>query len=90
MVVCGNKSDLEDQRQITTDEALQYISNLGYQFFETSANSGSGVEDAFTQIATLSIEYKESQIAAEKREDDPNPVVVQNTNDNGGEKHYCC
>ncbi|KAJ4432321.1 hypothetical protein ANN_20940 [Periplaneta americana] len=35
--VVGNKTDLESQRQVTRDEALQYTSSIGGSYFESSA-----------------------------------------------------
>jgi hypothetical protein len=35
--VVGNKTDLESQRQVTTDEALQYATSIGGTYFESSA-----------------------------------------------------
>jgi hypothetical protein len=35
--VVGNKTDLESQRQVTRDEALQYAASIGGNYFESSA-----------------------------------------------------
>jgi Ras-related protein Rab-21 len=35
--VVGNKTDLESQRQVTKDEALQYATSIGGNYFESSA-----------------------------------------------------
>ena len=37
LVVCGNKCDLEEVRQVTTDEGKQFAASKGATFFETSA-----------------------------------------------------
>lgn len=35
--VVGNKTDLESQRQVTREEALQYTASIGGSYFESSA-----------------------------------------------------
>lgn len=35
--VVGNKTDLESQRQVPTEEAVQYAASIGGSYFESSA-----------------------------------------------------
>lgn len=51
-VLLINKTDLTEQWELE-ESALQQLSDEGWEIFRTSAKSGSGVEDAFTRIATL-------------------------------------
>lgn len=89
IVIAGNKSDLEDQRQVSTDEALEYMSKLGYQFFETCANNGSGVDEVFTQIINLAFEYKET--IKNTQNDTPQNISIDTPQDQTNEgRHYCC
>jgi small GTP-binding protein len=50
-VLLANKVDLVDQRQVSTEEGQAYALQNGWAYFETSAKDGSGVTDAFRQIA---------------------------------------
>lgn len=51
-IIIGNKLDLTDQRQVAIDEAKLVAANLGaLDCLETSAKTGLGVENAFTQLA---------------------------------------
>ena len=51
-ILIGNKVDLNDERQVSATEAMNLGSTLGaLDFFETSAKSGNGVENAFHQLA---------------------------------------
>lgn len=47
IVICGNKSDLEDERQISFHSANAAASENDALYFETSAVSGSGIERMF-------------------------------------------
>ncbi|KAI9231548.1 MAG: GTP-binding protein RAB5 [Podila humilis] len=54
IALTGNKVDLEGyrvSRQVPTEEASAYAQESGLLFFETSAKSGQGVAEVFTEIA---------------------------------------
>jgi GTPase SAR1 family protein len=45
----GNKSELEDQREITFDRAVDFAKSNGiHKCFETSAKTGMNVEEVFS------------------------------------------
>eukprot|EP00931_Biecheleriopsis_adriatica_P123980 TRINITY_DN99052_c0_g1_i1.p1 TRINITY_DN99052_c0_g1~~TRINITY_DN99052_c0_g1_i1.p1 ORF type:complete len:198 (+),score=47.78 TRINITY_DN99052_c0_g1_i1:163-756(+) len=51
-VLVGNKADLaETHRAVSEEEGRQIASKHGIDFFETSAKSGVGVQEAFLSIA---------------------------------------
>ena len=50
VVVIGNKSDLEDQRQITKEQGQEKASKLNVAFLETSAFSGENLDKAFEMM----------------------------------------
>lgn len=52
IVLCGNKSDLDNDRVVSTEEGKQLADEYGVQFFETSALTGQNVEKMFTALAT--------------------------------------
>lgn len=52
IVLCGNKADLEADRVVTTEEGMQLAEEYSVQFFETSALTGSNVENMFINLAT--------------------------------------
>jgi len=47
IVLCGNKCDLEDERQVTTTESQDLCKQWGVPFYETSALARINVEEAF-------------------------------------------
>ena len=47
MVLVGNKSDLNDKRQVNTEEGQELADKYGLQFYETSAKTGDNVEAIF-------------------------------------------
>lgn len=50
IALCGNKIDLSARRQVTQDEAQKYAEEEGLMWGETSAKSGEGVSEIFTEI----------------------------------------
>lgn len=55
IIVClaGNKKDLEDRREVSTEEGETYAKEEGLLFFECSAKSNQGVAEMFDAIGEL-------------------------------------
>jgi small GTP-binding protein len=51
--ILGNKNDLKDRIQVTSDKANQMANKLGLGFINTSALLGENVDYAFSTIANL-------------------------------------
>jgi Ras-related protein Rab-1A len=47
-ILVGNKCDLEDSRQVSTDEGKELADTYNIRFVETSAKDSKNVEEAFT------------------------------------------
>ena len=48
----GNKSDLENKRQVTIEEGKQFADENNLKFYETSALNGNNIEEIFVNSAT--------------------------------------
>ncbi|KAF9531821.1 GTP-binding protein RAB5 [Crepidotus variabilis] len=51
IALCGNKLDLAARRQVSQEEAKKYAEEEGLMWTETSAKTGEGVTEIFTEIA---------------------------------------
>ena len=49
-ILIANKIDLVDQRHVTTEECKQFAEKLKMPYFETSAKTGQGVNEAFNAL----------------------------------------
>jgi len=51
IMLIGNKKDLEDQRDVSYEEASQFAKENGLMFMESSAKTGENVEEAFLKTS---------------------------------------
>ena len=61
-MLIGNKKDLDNQRQVTFEEAKELADHYNIKYIETSAKSSENVEEAF-KIMALEIKGRISQNA---------------------------
>jgi len=52
IMLVGNKTDLQDDRQVTATEGEEKAKELNVMFTETSAKSGDNIKQLFRQVAT--------------------------------------
>jgi Ras-related protein Rab-5C len=50
IALVGNKTDLQDQRTIKKEEAIQYAKSKSILYFEVSAKTGFGVDELFKSV----------------------------------------
>ena len=82
IVLCGNKSDLDNDRVVTYEEGKQLADEYGVQFFETSALTGHHVEKMFTALATT-IKHKRIDEFEGSGATMPAPNAESGANSNG-------
>ena len=49
-VICGNKCDLQSQREVSTQEGVAYANKIGWPFFETSAKLAININEAVQEL----------------------------------------
>ena len=65
----GNKSDAENNREVSTKEAEQFAKSMNMSYFEVSAKIGENVNFAFESIAKQLIEVKKKSRKGRKNQD---------------------
>ncbi|XP_028402351.1 ras-related protein Rab-13-like [Dendronephthya gigantea] len=52
LIVVGNKSDLEQERQVSKERGEKLAYEFGFKFFETSAKDGTNIQEVFDELTT--------------------------------------
>lgn len=52
-LLIGNKADLEEERQITKEEAQQFADQHNMKYFETSAKTGANIAEAIDEAVKI-------------------------------------
>ena len=91
----GNKTDLEDKRQVPKESAKKFAEENNLVFYETSALNGSNIEEIFVKSATTLVEKLEAgELQNELNSSGikifkyPNKVMEEKINQN--KKGGCC
>ena len=53
IILLGNKTDLEEQRQVTQDDGAEFAKENGFDFMETSCLENRNVADGFETLIEL-------------------------------------
>ena len=69
-ILIGNKNDLVDDKEITTEEGQKFANRNNMQFIETSAKMNTNVTEAFETLGKLMIEFssKQNLLTQQKKE----------------------
>ncbi len=60
IILLGNKNDLEDLREVSNEEAQNLANQVPCLYFETSAKTGTNIDEAFTRLAREVVERHET------------------------------
>ncbi|GAB1224103.1 hypothetical protein ENUP19_0173G0005 [Entamoeba nuttalli] len=58
IIVVGNKCDLENERQVTKEEGIEYADSIKSPFIESSAKTNENINQIFDIITRNVLEYK--------------------------------
>ena len=53
LILAGNKADIADKRQVSTEEGENLAKELDVLFYETSAKEGTNVNQMFNKLASI-------------------------------------
>lgn len=87
ILLIGNKSDLENERQVTYDEAFQLAKRHGISYIETSALSDTNVVESFHRLAKL---INDKTKSGEIKGDFAAPISLMKTVPEAKKKSGCC
>ena len=92
LILIGNKSDLEDQRQVTKEQGEEKAKEFGLAFLETSASSGDNLEKAFSLMINEVYKKCQEDINAETDDNvvDQGKDITLNEPAGKTEKKKCC
>ena len=82
IIIVGNKSDLEEERQVSREEGENFAKKINCNFYEVSAKTGYNVATVFDEIAQVTFEHLIGQ------EDESRKNTIQFGK--GNEKKKCC
>ena len=97
LMLVGNKCDLVNERQVSTEEGKKEAEMNGMAFMETSALDGTNITEAFELMAKLITEKQMSignlglrDESPENKGDISNKAKTIEVNSKAGEKEKCC
>lgn len=78
IVLCGNKSDLDTERAVSSEVAYELAQSFNATYFETSAITSHNVQEAFTELSHSIIKKIEQKVVKEVKyvEQRPDPPIV--------------
>ena len=99
VILVGNKTDLEKNRKVKTEEGAKFAEKNNYYFRETSCETNYNVSDAFETIIVMTHndmiknEEKNKEIKEKKEiiiEEDDKEIKLDNSKKKNNDKKKCC
>ena len=87
IIIIGNKIDMEDMRDITKEDASKFAKENNYKYFETSAKTGEGVDEAIRDLVNQVLTNSDKNEAAKGER---KSVKIEDNKDNNQKKKGCC
>ena len=86
IIIVGNKVDLEDKRDVEKDDANKFAQENNFKYFETSAKTGEGVDNAVRELVRQILASKDKEDPGEKN----NNIKLQGNKEDNQKKKGCC
>jgi small GTP-binding protein len=91
MLIIGNKSDLNEDREVTTEQGKEFAAKNGIDYLETSSKMHIGVDEAFETLVKKILEQREIEEGlSDKNEGGSKGVQLGNTKEKGKNKEKRC
>ena len=87
IIIIGNKIDMEDMRDITKEDANKFAKENNYKYFETSAKTGEGVDEAIRDLVNQVLANSDKNEAAKGER---KSVKIEDNKENNQKKKGCC
>ena len=87
IIIIGNKIDMEDMRDITKEDASKFAKENNYKYFETSAKTGEGVDEAIRDLVNQVLANSDKNEAAKGER---KSVKIEENKGNTEKKKGCC
>ncbi len=89
-ILIGNKCDLTEDREITTEEGQTFANRNGMEFMETSAKMNTNVSEAFTTLGKLMIEFNSKTNTNQGKKSGEVKTLKSNSGKDLNTKKKCC
>ena len=87
IIIIGNKIDMEGMRDITKEDASKFAKENNYKYFETSAKTGQGVDEAIRDLVKQILENSDKNDSAKGER---KSVKIEENKGNTEKKKGCC
>ena len=89
IIIVGNKIDMENMREISKEDGNKTASENGFKYFETSAKTGKGVDEAFKELVNQILDIQDKN-DDEKVDERPSVKIHKDNNKDNQKKKGCC
>ena len=89
IIIVGNKIDMENMREISKEDGKKIASENDFKYFETSAKTGIGVDEAIKEIVNQILDIQDKN-DDEKVDERPSVKIHKDNNKDNQKKKGCC
>jgi len=90
LAIVGNKTDLEKDRNVPVEEAVEYSKSVGATHFQTSAKANRGIEELFLEITQQLLKAADREIQTNNMQSPNRNTGVVIVDDAPPPKKNCC